>query len=460
MNSLHQTKKHPSAIFFALLALGMLVSCSDDKQPGADQAPAPAAGSTVQLSDELYLGKPIVAENVTVWPVYSKKPQEDVGEFLTLAQAQERGVAAVREKGATADGAAGQQRQAREQTRNQPNRPQTAQPPARPQTAQPPAQPQTAQAQAQAQLEQQVAPQQDQTRQQQAVQVEVGNDAGQQGQVLVRQGEVDGQVNELVIDNKGEIPIFVLAGTLVKGGKQDRQIAQDFIIPPKQTVPVGAFCVEHGRWTSQREGKATAGQFEAQQMLANKSVRGSGQYKQNQGEVWNKVAQENAVAQKSPSTGTLMATVDETDKDALARRERIQKTINSAFDELSKKNPPPLGLAYAVDGKIREIRSFAHPKILGLYRQTLVNTVAMEADLAQRQALAKKTPVYSGTADAQKAVDLVKNAEKLKEDKRDYIGNANAYKQNDAVWNAKTYAKSPEGAAKPAPMSQSYQPAE
>src|SRR4029079_8804388 len=82
-----------------------------------------------------------------------------------------------------------------------------------------------------------------------------------------------GEVNRLVIDNKGDKAIFVLAGTLVKGGKQDRQIAQDFIIPPGKTVPVDAFCVEHGRWTANREGKGTDGLFEAQKVLAVKEVR-------------------------------------------------------------------------------------------------------------------------------------------------------------------------------------------
>ena len=43
-------------------------------------------------------------------------------------------------------------------------------------------------------------------------------------------------MNTLVIENKGDVPIYVLAGTVVKGGKQDRQIGQDFIIEGKKTV--------------------------------------------------------------------------------------------------------------------------------------------------------------------------------------------------------------------------------
>src|SRR5258708_3999499 len=76
------------------------------------------------------------------------------------------------------------------------------------------------------------------------------------------------QVNSLVIDNQGDVPIYVLAGTIVKGGKQDRQIGDDFIVGARQTVPVDAFCVEHGRWTTDREGIATGGQFAVVGLLA------------------------------------------------------------------------------------------------------------------------------------------------------------------------------------------------
>src|SRR5947209_307589 len=46
----------------------------------------------------------------------------------------------------------------------------------------------------------------------------------EQGAAEVREdGATGGTVNELVIENKGDTPIYVLAGTVVKGGKRDRQ---------------------------------------------------------------------------------------------------------------------------------------------------------------------------------------------------------------------------------------------
>src|SRR4029077_12686100 len=57
-------------------------------------------------------------------------------------------------------------------------------------------------------------------------------------------------VNQLVLINRGKLPVILLAGELVSGGKQDRIIAKDRIVAPLATLPLDVFCVEHGRWSS------------------------------------------------------------------------------------------------------------------------------------------------------------------------------------------------------------------
>ncbi len=59
-----------------------------------------------------------------------------------------------------------------------------------------------------------------------------------------------GQVNELVIENTGKNDVFVQAGDIVKGGKQDRVLTVSLLVPAGSgQVPIGAYCVEHGRWS-------------------------------------------------------------------------------------------------------------------------------------------------------------------------------------------------------------------
>ncbi|MBI3832232.1 MAG: hypothetical protein HY291_22105 [Planctomycetes bacterium] len=423
------------ACLLAVAALALLLGWA---------ARAGAADDRVPLNEEYVLGKPVVVDNVTVWPVFAAKPNQPVGEYLTLAQAQEKKLAEVRETGAPAGDAAPANVQAANQAQNTNTRPQ-------PQTtnAQPQQQPQTDDLSGKPRAnENQVQNKQVQTEVIGAEQVV----AGQQ----VSQADVSGQVNRLVIENKGTQAILVLAGTLVKGGRQDRQIAQDFIIPPGKTVPVDAFCVEHGRWTAQREGVNTAGQFQAQKVMATKEVRDSGQFKADQSAVWQEVANSNKAAGKDPGTGTMMATVEETDKDALARREKIRKAAQEAFAALAKGEQAPQGLAYAIDGKAKEVRCFADPKIFQLYEETLVNTLALEGDLAQRTALDKKEKVYDQVADAKKLVEMVQNVESEKEElKKTDAGNTNGYKAGKAGYNSNCYV--PQADAKQsAPVTQRF----
>jgi hypothetical protein len=74
-----------------------------------------------------------------------------------------------------------------------------------------------------------------------------------------------------------------LAGELVSGGKQDRIIAKDRIVPPgAEPLPLNVFCVEHGRWSN-------GAQFNAASTIVHPSVREQAAVKQNQSDVWTAV---------------------------------------------------------------------------------------------------------------------------------------------------------------------------
>jgi hypothetical protein len=65
------------------------------------------------------------------------------------------------------------------------------------------------------------------------------------------------QVNTLVLVNNSKKPLLLLAGEIVTGGKQDRVIAKDRIVPAgADPIDLGVFCIEPGRWT---ENSATFG---------------------------------------------------------------------------------------------------------------------------------------------------------------------------------------------------------
>ncbi|MBW2457606.1 MAG: hypothetical protein JRI68_24080 [Deltaproteobacteria bacterium] len=210
-------------------------------------------------------------------------------------------------------------------------------------------------------------------------------------QAEVREQTGGAQVNQLVIENKGKQTILVLAGTVVKGGNQDRQVAQDFVISGKTTVPIDAFCVEQGRWRGARQGKATGGKFTALDTLAHSKVRAAGQYKGDQQQVWKEVSKVNRANGKTSSSGTLAATLD--DKAIKARRKQLAKQVVAYVDQLQAKDQV-VGLAYAVNGKIRGVRWFMNRQLFDQHRATLVNTAVVEAmtGQARRGATPKAAP--------------------------------------------------------------------
>jgi hypothetical protein len=296
-------------------------------------------------------------------------------------------------------------------------------------------------------------------------QVDVGpmttlDDALARGKAEVREvggdGNTHAQVNTLVIENKGDVAIYVLAGTVVKGGNQDRQIGQDFIIESKQTVPVDAFCVEHGRWTGSRDGRATGGKFGTSQRLVTSTVRAAAQYKKNQGEVWAKVDQVNQAHHKSAESGTLFATLDAPDveKKSAALAEKV-----NAFLKTAENNGMLVGFAFAVDGQVKGARWFASHKVFSLFRTTLVNGVTVDALTAQAARNGAPPPAAAPlkTADVVTFVDDVEKVQAA--EKRDTQGaNENEYKESSKAYGSKAYRKpsTANPAAPKAPISSDY----
>ena|SRR5438445_5240389 len=101
--------------------------------------------------------------------------------------------------------------------------------------------------------------------------------------VYIPQTTTGASVNQLVLVNRSKRPLLLLAGELVSGGKQDRIIGKDRIVPAgAPPLPLDVFCVEHGRWTG-------SSQFAAALTIVHPSVRERAAVDQAQTEVWDAV---------------------------------------------------------------------------------------------------------------------------------------------------------------------------
>jgi hypothetical protein len=275
------------------------------------------------------------------------------------------------------------------------------------------------------------------------------------GAAQVREVSGGAQVNTLAIENKGKQTILVLAGTVVKGGNQDRQIGQDFVIAPGATANVDAFCVEHGRWTAQREGQATGGRFETVTMLAQAKVRAAGQYEGNQGKVWDQVAKANADNKKQAESGTLMATLG--DKELSAQREVLAAKAASYLSSLKAKDDV-VGMGYAVDGKVLGVRWFLNHDLFAQNEATLLNTAAMEALTARAAALAQKKAVADGHLAPKGVADFVGEAQKAAVNRTAATkgANVNAYRESKQAWSSEALMPAAQPSAAPVSVTSDF----
>lgn len=143
----------------------------------------------------------------------------------------------------------------------------------------------------------------------------------QQSNSLNLGGDVSGTVNTLIAKNVSSDTIFIMAGEVVKGGKQDRVIGQDVVIAPGQEVNLSAFCVENNRWQTV---DGNNGQFNGYFNVSSMDIRKIVTEDKNQSEVWQKVDEHTSKNGASSSTKTYTN---------LANSEEYQKELNAYLEK-------------------------------------------------------------------------------------------------------------------------------
>ena len=211
-------------------------------------------------------------------------------------------------------------------------------------------------------------------------------------------------VNQLVLVNRGKRPLLLLAGELVSGGKQDRIIGKDRIVPVgADPLPLDVFCVEHGRWSS-------GANFNAAKTIVHPSVREQAAVNSNQTDVWNAVrggttkkAEDYAYATGSGagmpapaprvSTETLSITVANEapteSYDRLYNKSRsIGGSVDSFVEEVQRrfaketsalKNERVVGVVVAYGGEVAWSDIFASEDLFYKYWTKLLRSYAVEA---------------------------------------------------------------------------------
>lgn len=109
------------------------------------------------------------------------------------------------------------------------------------------------------------------------------DEARTRGELTVTERD-NASVSELTIENRGPVHVLVLAGEILLGGKQNRIVLEDVLVPPRSgplTLPV--YCVEQGRWAGEAKG------FAPREMVAAPKLRSQVLERSDQQRVWAEV---------------------------------------------------------------------------------------------------------------------------------------------------------------------------
>jgi ARG/rhodanese/phosphatase superfamily protein len=165
-------------------------------------------------------------------------------------------------------------------------------------------------------------------------------------------------VNQLVLINRSKRPLLLLAGELVSGGKQDRVIGKDRIVPVgAPPLPLDVFCVEHGRWTG-------SSQFAAAMTIVHPSVREKAAVDKKQTEVWDAV--------RSGSTAAKPAAAP---PPRISRNELAAAIAGNAHTEAYEKIYQSSAVGVSIDDFVAEVQRRFASATSGLKGERVVGVV-------------------------------------------------------------------------------------
>ncbi len=195
-------------------------------------------------------------------------------------------------------------------------------------------------------------------------------DQAQKARIIIIRERSDASVPTVIIRNTGRRPIYIMAGEIIVGGKQDRMVSFDILIPAHKEIEVEVRCVEHGRWT----GKA---EFKSGGALAGKSVRSALQFADQQ-DVWDEVAKSREKHGITSGSGTYDAVLSSGDIDRRSAPFLAAMKQGLADERM-------VGMIMALNGEVVCVDIFAGPKFFNEVREKLLKAYVLDAISAEEE---------------------------------------------------------------------------
>ncbi len=190
-----------------------------------------------------------------------------------------------------------------------------------------------------------------------------------------------GNVQELTVSNVGDQPVYIPAGEIIRGGRQDRCLPEDIIVMAGvKDAPLSSFCVEQGRWSA-RAGEASTQFSKSTNALPSAKLLKAAVKERDQQGVWSSVAEAQRSLASSAGEGVIninsASSLELTmDSDAL---NKALKEYQDALGQSLQDRQNVVGLATAVNGKIVKVDIYGSSALFRKLYPKLLKTSATEA---------------------------------------------------------------------------------
>ena len=205
------------------------------------------------------------------------------------------------------------------------------------------------------------------------------------------------EVNTLVLVNHSRRPLLLLAGEVVTGGKQDRIVAKDRVVPADaDPIDLSVFCIEPGRWTESAATFGASNKSSAHSFMVQPKVRERAMVEKDQQQVWDSVhgaISQMEMAAAPPSVGSgasnyIPGFTGTTSYAKVMQSEAVSEKVDEAAAPVMQapeqvlaelRADHAIGVEVAVRGEIIWSDLFANTDLLSRYWTKLVRSYAAES---------------------------------------------------------------------------------
>jgi len=187
--------------------------------------------------------------------------------------------------------------------------------------------------------------------------------------VIAEKGE--GTVPVLVAENRGKRFILLLAGNVLAGGKQNRILRSDVLLPPHSgRIELPVFCVERGRWRGRRTS------FDENPAMAAPTIRAGVHASKSQEDIWSDVEGYQQTLDVVSETEDLKAVTD-----SPAVRRALEE-YRSAF---ARRLPShTIGVVVVSHWRIIGADLFCNPRTFRKHRDRLIGSYGLDCYVTRR----------------------------------------------------------------------------